>query len=117
MNRIMDLISIKNNLRSYNLNNILLTPSKKSGLYIFAYNNIYIYVGMSKQMGIQERLLGHYNGSHNYNLKLWISALGSDLTFSYEIIEKELVEKKEKKLINFLQPITNKIRYKGFKKC
>ena len=59
-------------------------------------------------MTIQDRLIQHYNGSHNNELNEWIRC-SHQLGFEYEIVEDPLaIPAKERIWTRRLKPLTNK---------
>ena len=74
-----------------------------------------MYVGKSAiGLGVRERLLVHYNDTHNDRLATWLRALDGEVGFTYVTCTECDLNDLEKSLIIFLQPRTNEIRYKYY---
>lgn len=106
---------IMNASKRFTLLNLMSLPSKRTGVYLLTYKKYFIYVGKSSaQSGIKERLISHYNTSHNDRLNTWVSALDGNMAFTYLTCQNHEVDDLEKSLILHLQPITNEIRYRRY---
>ena len=66
-----------------------------------------IYVGKGKDDPIRERLLAHWRGSHNEELKHWIRAFGAHLDVCYMAVQYDRIDDLERRLIKALKPETN----------
>jgi hypothetical protein len=87
-------------------------PRGSFGVYIFIHRKSYLYVGKSAgEEGVKERLLNHYNGTHNEILKKYIQALNGTIRVAYITCDEEDVDDLERSLIRHFQPNANKIRY------
>lgn len=92
--------------RKFILSNIMDIPESSSGVYgMWFKGNLCIYLG--KAIDIKRRLTQHWNACHNTHLKAWLEAKGSEIEFCYYTMPKYLIDKREKVLIRFLQPVTN----------
>ena len=102
--------------RRFTLQNILSIPGSTCGVYIFHYDQVFVYVGKSQSadQGVRERLTQHYNGSHSERLSIWIRALDGDVHFTYMHCEEHQTDDLERSLIHYLQPIANVDRYPNY---
>ena len=96
--------------KRFTLRNILSTAQNVLGVYIFHHNHNFIYVGQS--IRVKDRLVRHYNESHNEELAIWIKALDGNIKFT--ICYDTQIDDLERSLIFYLQPITNRERYLGY---
>lgn len=76
------------------------------GIYIFWSGLFCVYVGQAKNL--KDRLLTHWRKSHNDEVNIWINALGSNLSVTFEVVSKDLF-KAEQLCINRFNPHLNKI--------
>ncbi len=92
----------------FNFVNLNRVPADEHGIYIFWCNSFCVYVGKAEKTTLKARLTGHYNGSHNDDLNMWINS-SHELQFEYEVVDnKKAIAVKERKRIRQLWPRTNK---------
>ena len=85
------------------------------GVYIFIHKRSYLYVGKGAGSdGVRERLLAHYNGTHNKELERNLKALNGTVRVAVIECESGDVDDLEKSLIRHLQPSCNDIRYQDY---
>lgn len=95
-------------LRPFNISTIEALPARAVGVYgIWYKNQCCIYIGSAKNQSIKKRLLQHWAGSHNADLRDWLKAVSSDLNFTYIEIDQENIRQIESRLIRKLKPVTN----------
>jgi hypothetical protein len=83
------------------------------GVYAFWFRNYCIYVGKAEKQTIRKRLIDHWIGSHNDDLRLWIYAKRDRLAICFRIVESlSKVAAYERYYIRKYQPLTNKVRFK-----
>lgn len=98
----------------FRLSQIEKLDSDACGVYAFWYRNRCIYVGMAQKQSVRRRLLKHWAGTHNEDLKLWIDAKRDALSVCCKIISRaSLIPAEERRQIGKLQPLANKIMYAG----
>ena len=93
------------------------------GVYIFyadhyvygIYRPEYIYIGKAKSQTIKDRVYQHLNNPSNEILALYLNNEHMEAKLMYSIFDYEMIDLTEKYLINRLNPIANKIKYKGVK--
>ena len=78
-----------------------------SGIYIFWSGLLCLYVGQA--LNLQDRLFTHWRKSHSDDVNLWITALGSKLCLSYELVGKKRLSTTEQLYIDRFKPHLNKI--------
>lgn len=99
------MISKKLTFNYANLNRI---PQGEHGIYVMWSHSYCLYVGKAERMTLKDRLLGHYNHSHNPDLNLWIQSTRK-LEFQYEtVVNVSAIDVRERKAIRHLAPLTNK---------
>lgn len=82
------------------------------GVYGFWYGRYCIYVGKTERQFIRERLLDHWNHSHNDQLRDWLRAKRDDLQIAFaQVDDTRQIAKYERYYIRRYQPLANKIRY------
>ncbi len=79
----------------------------KPGVYGFWYKRNCIYIGKTEKQGLRDRLLQHWNGSHNNRLRDWIKSKKSNLMFCFKPIDVAQVDIAERYYIYKYQPLTN----------
>jgi hypothetical protein len=85
---------------------------ERIGVYGFWFGGYCIYIGKTESQSLQKRLTDHWNGSHNYNLNLWINAKRDKLHVAFiEIANCSEISRYETYYIKFFQPLTNKIKF------
>ena len=78
-----------------------------SGVYVFWYHKVCIYVGKTDRM-LRKRLFEHWSDSHNPALKRWIKAYGRNLEIQWEEVRDiNQIRMYEQKYIDILKPIAN----------
>jgi hypothetical protein len=102
---------LKKHLANFSIQKLYSIPEFQPGVYGLWYGDYCIYIGQSQDQGIKERLIQHWSGSHNDDLKDWIAGFGSEIEFGYKIIEKAKIDYFEQFYIRKFQPSTNIIRY------
>lgn len=106
---------IRRHGKRFTLHNILSVRPDLSGVYIFYYRRIFVYVGQSTHsQGIRNRLVQHYNASHNLSFSVWLAAFDGDIQFTHISCCDQEVDDLERSLIRHLQPITNKTIYRDY---
>ena len=106
---------VRSRAKGFTLMNVLSIPPNEAGIYIFHHRQHFIYVGKSGQgQGVQERLQGHYNSSHNEHLKQWIDAIDGRLMVTPIPCTENVLDDLEKSAIRHLQPIANERRYERY---
>lgn len=81
--------------------------SNNGGVYGFWFRNQCIYVGMTVNQGLRDRLYQHWNGSHNDMLSLWIKSKGNKLQFCTKEVDIDYIKIAEKYFIWLYQPLCN----------
>ena len=66
-----------------------------------------VYVGMTADQSIRDRLHQHWSGSHNETLRLWIRAYGPQLDICYTRVERHRIKVLERRLIRLWNPEAN----------
>ena len=94
--------------RNFTLLNITDIPSDLRGIYGLWFKKWCIYIGKAKDQGIKNRLKQHWLGSHNEYLKAWIEAKNRIIEFCYIDSPRHTIDSLEKRMIDILQPVTNK---------
>ena len=101
--------------KRFTLQNVLSVPISRTGVYLLAFQRMFIYIGQGVcPSGVRERLLTHYNGSHSTTLNLWTKALDGELRFGYISCKGCDVDDLERSLIVHFQPIANGLLYAGY---
>lgn len=87
---------------------VIMRVPEKPGVYSFWHKEKArcIYVGESENL--RSRLLQHYRGSHNSDLKSWIMCYFSDIEICYMEASISQIKILEESFIQKLNPITNK---------
>jgi len=103
---------LKKSRKKFNWANISRIPDNVYGIYSIWTSNLCIYVGQAKRQGIRNRLVQHYNKSHNDDLTRWINS-SVQLYFEYEIVSNKIaIDAKERNRIKQFSPLTNKLLLK-----
>ena len=80
------------------------------GIYGFWYDQTCVYIGKAKDQPIKSRLIQHWRGSHNRQLRDWMDAEGQNIGFAYlEISDTDAVDCHERYYIRRFQPMSNSI--------
>lgn len=80
-----------------------------SGVYIFWFTNMCLYVGKTDR-SLKDRLREHWGLCHNDELKKWIKAYGPRLDFQWQCVDDvKSTRAVEQLYINKLGPLANKI--------
>jgi hypothetical protein len=83
-----------------------------AGVYGFWYRNYCVYVGKTEKQSLRDRLLNHWDKTHNHRLRLWIEAKRDDLQVSFRPVQDpKNVASYERYYIRRFQPLANIIRY------
>lgn len=88
--------------------NLKKIPKGTKGIYGIWFKNWCIYIGKAKKQDLQGRLIQHWKGSHNDYLNAYIQSEAEYIYFCYKEVPKHSINSLESRLINLLQPITNK---------
>lgn len=108
-------LGLADHAKRFTVGNVTGLPHAQSGVYVFLYGETFIYVGKSsKALGVKQRLLSHYNGTHNRKLDTWLRALDGEVRFAYVTCQEDDLDDLEKSMIIFLQPRANEILYKSY---
>ena len=101
--------------KRFTFGNVSALPTARGGVYLFSHKRTFVYIGKSaKGLGVRERLLIHYGGTHNDGLDTWLRALDGDVSFSYVTCQDCELDDLERSLIIFLQPRTNQVLYRNY---
>ena len=112
-------IADKNNLSKrieFRRQNIESGVPKASGIYVFWINKMCIYVG--KAVDLQSRLIQHWKGAKNDDLRLYIQTQKNSMEITFVTIENNMEQNifdVEQSYIDLLKPQTNKINARAKK--
>lgn len=82
-------------------------PEDAFGLYGLWFRKRCLYIGQAQS--IARRLKRHWQHTHNDDLGAWIRAKGSQLRFSYYVLDQHSdIDSLEASYIQRFQPVTNK---------
>ena len=94
----------------FNLISIDKMEPGRSGVYGFWFNRGCIYIG--KALNIKDRLGQHWRGSHNDELRDWVRAKKSKLSFNYKFqVDGVDIDSMERFFIRRFEPRCNRIIY------
>ena len=84
---------------------------QEPGIYAFWFGRTCVYVGKTERQTLRDRLIKHWESTHNDILELWIKAKNDKLDISYKIIDKRSeIHRYERYYIKILNPLANKTR-------
>jgi len=95
----------------FSLINIEKIPSDVKGVYGFWCRDMCLYIGKAEEQPLRDRLLTHFNGTHNPDLRLWIQTYPKEIEFAYkQILETSTIHSVERLMIERYNPRTNKTK-------
>ena len=96
-------------VKLFSLINIEKIPGDVKGVYGLWCRDICLYIGKAQDQPLKDRLLAHFNGTHNPDLKLWIQTYPGEIEFVYkQIKETREIHSAERRMIERYNPRTNK---------